>query len=100
RSTSTPHAGTGFRYAMNPHFTQATRRTPCSWIFRIAPPQTMQKRASGRVARTTPARGRPFFVSFMVFVQAPGTHTASVHGKIGREWAFLKRNVDSGLLHR
>jgi hypothetical protein len=42
RRTSTPHAGTGFRYAMNPHRAQALRRTPCSVIFRILPPQTMQ----------------------------------------------------------
>ena len=63
----------------------------------MAPPHTMQNRATGRVGRTAarralgPRRACPFPLSFIGFVQAPEATKAPVLGKIGRSTPFLKR---------
>lgn len=53
----TPHAGTGFRYAMNPHRGQPFRATRCSRIERSVVPQSTQYRGFGRLG-CTPFRPR------------------------------------------
>ena len=47
RTTITPHAGTGFRYAINPHRGHAMRATPCSRIGRSAVPAEHAKSRLG-----------------------------------------------------